>query len=457
MLDILFNEKFYIKTFGCQMNIHDSERIAKTLADAFGLELAAEEQEASLIILNTCAIREKAVHKVHSMIGQIRKTYAAKGLNPVIGIGGCVPQIEDDQLKRNQEINFQFGPDAIDQIPIILKRLNDGERRLIVNGFEAESQSYDIETKVYAHKRMAYVNVIKGCNNFCTFCIVPFTRGKEKSRLLNDVVSDVIRLVANGIVEVCLLGQNVNSFGKENGETFADLLRNLGQVKGLKRLRFITSNPQDLSDELISCFVPGEVPNLMPYFHLPIQSGNDLILKRMKRQYSRAHYLERIDALRRARPDIAISTDIIVGFPGETEAMFADTMTIIEAVRYDQVFSFIYSKRLKTPATRIKDTVTLAEKKQRLYALQARTSEIIGEKNRLLIGKKTTAFLGRTPENRAIHFANEQQLANQFVALEVVESTAASLRGKLIRVLPEDPSSQLGAELAAPQLINIRY
>ena len=436
MLDnLLFNKSFYIKTCGCQMNVHDSERISRSLLDEFGLKRVENELDASLVILNTCAVREKAAHKVYSYIGKLRKSFSKLGVTPVIGVGGCVAQVEAEKIVRSAaKINFLFGPDAIDGIPSILKRLAAGEDQIILTEFEPEEVPYNIETKIYSAKKMAFVNIMKGCDNFCTFCIVPYTRGKEKSRPLQEVVTDVKKLVNEGIMEVCLLGQNINSFGKERGESLADLLYKLGEIDGLKRLRFTTSNPQDLTDELINCFKEGEIPCLMPYFHLPVQSGNNLVLKQMKRQYSRELYREKVEKLRAVRPDIAISTDIIVGFPTETEEAFQDTMKLLEEVKYDQIYSFIYSKRPKTPAAKMKDDVPFEVKRDRLELLQKRSAEIILAKNQSLIGQTTTVFMGRTPENRSIHFEGKPQ-DGEFVKVKITGATAVSLRGERIEPL----------------------
>ena len=423
------------------MNVHDSDRMSRLLDDEFGLTKTEQESEASLIILNTCAVREKAVHKVYSMIGSLRKAFNSRQLNPIIGVCGCVAQIESKQLLKNNMVDFILGTDNIDSLPSVLLRLNNGENRLILNGFESKSVPYNIDTKIpnikskKSQKRAAYINIIKGCNNFCSFCIVPYTRGQEKSRKIKNVVSDVKNILTQGIIEVCLLGQNVNSFGHDHGEKFSDLLHELGKIKNLKRVRFTTSNPHDLSDDLISCFKPGVIPNLMPYFHFPIQAGNDDILQKMKRQYTRQHYLELVDKLRKARPNIAISSDIIVGFPGETEEAFADTMQVIEQVKFDQVFSFVYSKRPKTPAAKMEDDVPLEVKKNRLAKLQNTVNEIIYQKHKNLIGTTTVAFEGRTPENRIIRFDQDEELEKLkdcMVNLEVTGATPVLLKGKVI-------------------------
>ena len=439
--NILFNNKFYIKTFGCQMNVHDSDRMSRLLADEFGLTRTEQELEASLIILNTCAVREKAVHKVYSMIGALRKVFKSHQLSPIIGVCGCVAQVESKQLLKNNMVDFILGTDNIDSLPSVLLRLNNGESRLILNGFENKNVPYNIDTKIYSkksksnqkiQKRTAFVNIIKGCNNFCSFCIVPYTRGREKSRKIKDVISDVKNILTQGIIEICLLGQNVNSFGHDHGEKFSDLLFELGKIENLKRLRFTTSNPHDLSNDLIACFKPGTIPNLMPYFHFPIQAGNDAILERMKRQYTRQHYLNLVDKLRQTRPNIAISSDIIVGFPGETEEAFADTMKVIEDVKFDQVFSFVYSKRPKTPAAKMMDDVPLEVKKMRLAKLQKRITEIIYQKHKNLVGSTTVSFGGRTPENRIVRFDRDEELKDCMVRLEVIGATPALLKGKVI-------------------------
>jgi tRNA-2-methylthio-N6-dimethylallyladenosine synthase len=371
-------KKFFIKTFGCQMNVADSERMAALLAES-GMSEAASPDEAELILLNGCTVREKAVHKAVSMLGRYHHEYGRSGRppdptkndsstkrGPIIGVGGCVGQLEKAELfKQAPYLDFVFGTDTIDNLPEILSRVKNGERHLVYADFD-KSMDYSTETKIVTAKAQAFVNIMKGCDKYCTYCIVPFTRGREKSRTIDEVVSDLSRLVAMGVREVTLLGQNVNSFGKGNANTkkrepqelnspigkvgprageenFPQLLRAIDsdpRCALLKRIRFTSSHPLDFSDELISCYAPassGGVEKLSAHLHLPVQSGSNRILQKMGRHHQIETYIAQMDRLRELSPDVGLSTDLIVGFPGETEEDFLATIALLDRVQYDNV------------------------------------------------------------------------------------------------------------------------
>ena len=419
---------FYIKTFGCQMNTRDTEIMAQSLSEDGYVECRSID-EASLIILNTCSIRAKAEQKVFSLLGSLRKI---KSRNPELQIcvAGCVAQQEGKRiLERMPHVDLVIGTQYIYELPRLLQKNSSAKTAINL------ADTYEIPRFIPAVKKTPlsaalpspaldapfqfsrFVTIMQGCNNFCTYCVVPYTRGREVSRKVSDIVDEVQVLVDSGVTEVTLLGQNVNSYGKSNSVTvdnrpynFAMLLHEVSSIKGLQRLRFTTSNPKDLSDELISCF--GEIDTLCPQFHLPVQSGSDRILKRMNRKYRVERYLERVERLRTVCPSIALSTDVIVGFPGETEADFQHTMDLLETVRFNSSFSFKYSDRPGTRAKELDDKVPEDIKSERLQRFQKRQDEISLEENRTYIGKNVTilveqvteaTIMGRSSTNHIIH------------------------------------------------------
>ncbi len=374
----------YVETMGCQMNVYDSERMLESLGRA-GYASSDRPDDADLIIINTCSVRDKSEHKMISLLGKLR---ALKQHNPelVLAVSGCVATQEGEKLlKRAPQLDLVLGPDQIGKVAELVADVRQGRvtggdaRRVDVELFGKKGYDF-VRPEPPADGRVtSFVTVMKGCNKFCSFCIVPTTRGREVSKRSDEVVAEVAMLVQAGVREVTLLGQNVNSYGKDRREEvdFATLLRAVAEVEGLERIRFTTSHPMDCSDALIDAFA--DVPKLMPFFHLPIQSGSERVLRMMRRRTVISDYVERIDRLRQARPDIAMTTDIIVGFPGETEADFEATMALLERVRYASIFSFAYSPRPGTAAARIDDDIPEAEKRRRLHAVQALQNQITAE------------------------------------------------------------------------------
>ena len=433
-------KRYFIHTFGCQMNVNDSLRMSEVLGKLEYRPTPVPE-EADLIILNTCSIREKAEDKMLSALGRYRTVKLARGT--LLGVGGCVAQQEKDKLlKKVPYLDFVFGPDSIAKLPDIIGRVQ-GERERVVETAWVDSEEYvfpraDPETS--RGKVTEFVTVMKGCDNVCSFCVVPHTRGREVSRAFPEVLGEVADLAKVGVREVTLIGQNVNSY--QGGVSFAQLLLRCAEVPGIERVRFTTSHPHDLSDELIEAF--RTQPKIMPHFHLPVQSGSNPVLKRMRRDYTVVQYLERLEKLRAARPGIAVTTDIIVGFPGETEEDFALTLELTEKVRYENQFSFIYSPRPKTGAALKENEWGLVPhevKIERLERLQKIQRRISGELTSGQVGKEVEVLVegasrynplkrfGRTPENRTVNFDGDAP-AGAFVKVLVESATPNQLSGK---------------------------
>ena len=473
---------FFIKTFGCQMNVADSERMASLLA-AKGMKPARDVAEASLILINGCTVREKAVHKAVSTLGRYHHDGKDAGLDkPMIGIGGCVGQLEKKALfKRAPYIDFVFGTDTIDSLPEIVHRVENGEKHVVFADFD-RSQNYSTETKVFSQKATAFVNIMKGCDKFCTYCIVPFTRGREKSRTIDEVLADLARLVATGVREITLLGQNVNSFGKGNpnakertpqeltnqigkvgpragDENFPQLLRAIdtdSRLAKLRRVRFTSSHPLDFSDELIECYRPhGGVNRLAQQLHLPVQSGSNRILAKMGRHHRIESYIDQMDRLRRLNPRVGLSTDLIVGFPGETDEDFEETIRLLDRVQYDTIFAFAYSPRPGTRAAKLADDVPAKVKNERLNRLLqhqlaislARSKRLISDEMEVLVegdAKHSTmvekgiakgrVWTARTECNRVVNFGDEsgRSLTGCFLRVKITDATALSLRAEVI-------------------------
>ncbi|AKU90834.1 tRNA (N6-isopentenyl adenosine(37)-C2)-methylthiotransferase MiaB [Vulgatibacter incomptus] len=431
--------KVFVHTFGCQMNEADSSRMIESLAKS-GYAQTQQADDADLILLNTCAIREKSEQKLLSALGRYRPMKLARGAR--IGVGGCVAQQEKDRLlKKVPYLDFVFGPDQVGNLPEILDRVESENVRL------AETAWLDSSTYVFPRadaefargKTTAFVSAMKGCNNVCSFCVVPYTRGREVSRGVDDLLGEVADLAAVGVREITLIGQNVNSY--EGGVSFAELLRRTANVPGVERVRFTTSHPHDLSDELIALFA--EEPKVMPHFHLPVQSGSEPVLKRMRRDYTIAWYLDRLERLRAARPGIAITTDIIVGFLGETDEDFERTMELVEKVRYENAFSFIFSPRPHTTAIRhlhdwgeIPKEVATA----RLVRLQALLREHSWSYYSACVGSEVEVLVegpsrydpekrfGRTPENRVVNFEGTAETGS-LVRVRIEDATPNALSG----------------------------
>ncbi len=440
--------KVWIKTYGCQMNVHDSERMLSHLA-AMNYSMTQSQEEADLILFNTCAIRDLSNQKFYSHLGETKRL-KAKNKNLMVGVGGCVAQTEGKQLiKKYPQLDFAFGTDVIDQITDLVYRRSQGESRFTLNTWD-RSQNYSIETKITHGSPQAYVNIIKGCDKFCSYCIVPFTRGREKSRPVQEVVEDIAKLVKyQGIQEVTLLGQNVNSYGKKNGESLAQLLLELEEVEGLEIVRYTTSHPYDVSDELIK--VHGQAKKLSKHLHLPVQSGSNSVLKRMLREYSVEHFLGLLKKLRQSQPDIILSTDIIVGFPNETQEEFQATLDLLDQAQFDFIYSYSFSPRPGTKASRLKDGLSNEERGKRLRylqeyqlkiqakirkAMEGKTYRVLVEKSNIKSGE--LKWQGRTNCMRIVHFKPKEQDKDyqwHWVDVKVTEATALSCQGELVRDL----------------------
>lgn len=436
---------YYIKTFGCQMNVYDSERIADIL-QTLGYREAPSPRDADLIIFNTCHIREKAAEKVFSDLGRInliKEERREQGKETIIGVVGCVVQAEDEQIaKRAPFVDFATGPLTYHRIPEILAKINRKKGIPIIDTeFPAESK-FDFLPQNSNSLSCAFLAVQEGCNNFCTYCVVPYTRGAEYSRPIKEVVEEARRLIQNGALEINLLGQNVNSYhgedssGKERPLSY--LLRELAKIDGLKRLRYTTSYPADMTDDLIECH--RDLDKLMPYLHLPVQSGSDKILKAMNRRHTSSDYLKVIEKLHKANPAIGMSSDFIVGFPGETDEDFQATLDIVNRVKYIQAFSFKYSRRAGTPAALLKNQVEEKVKKERLDTLQNLlfsyqlkfNKDSVGKVMPVLFesrGRGRNQLFGRTPYMQNLHAELDKSCLNKIVNIKITEATTNSLIG----------------------------
>ena len=438
--------KLYIQTFGCQMNEYDSAKMADVLNESHAVVLVETPQEADILLLNTCSIREKAQEKVFSLLGRFRQL---KEINPdiIIGVGGCVASQEGDLIRqRAPYVDLVFGPQTLHRLPKMLDEVSKIHKPVIDVSFP-EIEKFDNLPEPRAEGPSAFVSVMEGCSKYCTFCVVPYTRGEEISRPLDDVIAEVACLSEQGVVEVNLLGQNVNAYrGATHEGDIADLallIHYIAQIEGIQRIRYTTSHPIEFSDSLVDVY--REVPKLVSFLHLPVQSGSDRILSLMKRGHSALEYKSKIKQIREARPDITISSDFIVGFPGETEADFNATMQLIEDIRFDQSFSFIYSPRPGTPASSLPDDVPMKVKKQRLSQLQARINEFAAEYSQQMVGsiqqvlvhgiskKEQSEVAGRTENNRVVNFnPREKDLIGQIVAVKITDAYTNSLRGELV-------------------------
>ncbi len=444
--EILFPpRKVWMKTFGCQMNYHDTERILSNLKE-LNFSQTSEIQDADMVLFNTCAIRDLSNQKFYSQLGEMKHAKKNK-TDLIVGVGGCVAQTEGkDLLKKYEHLDFAYGTDVIDTINDMVYRIYAGETKFMANSWD-RSSNFSIETKITHESPQAFVNIIKGCNKYCSYCIVPYTRGKERSRLLNEVVSDVKKLVEyQGIQEITLLGQNVNSYGKENKESLAELLIELDKIDGLELIRYTTSHPYDVSDDLIA--VHGQSNKLSNHLHLPVQSGSNSVLQRMLREYTVEHYLELCEKLRKANPEIVLTTDIIVGFVNETEEEFYDTLRLLDNAQFDSIFSYAYSKRNKTRAARMEDSLTKDVKNERLRILQAHQlkiqekirSNLLGKTMKVLVDgtshmKGIKKWKGRTNCNRLVHFLPKESESDylwHWVDLEIIQTSSLSFQGKLV-------------------------
>ena len=448
-------QKYFIKTFGCQMNAYDSARMGDALAEA-GFALAAAPDDADLIILNTCHIREKAAEKVYSEIGRLRGLREARadaGQNTMIAVAGCVAQAEGEEIvRRAPAVDLVFGPQSYHLLPDLVARARDGA--VVETEFPVEDKFDHLpqprEKAIRARGVTAFVTVQEGCDKFCTFCVVPYTRGAEVSRPVRAVIDEVDQLARAGVREVTLLGQNVNAYhgeGLDGGDwSLARLLRALAEIDGIERLRYTTSHPRDMDDDLIAAH--GEVPELMPYLHLPVQSGSDRILQVMNRKHDRDSYMCLVERIREARPDIALSGDFIVGFPGESDADFADTMKLVREVEYAQAFSFKYSARPGTPAATIDDQVPEAIKAERLAELQALLNAQQAAFNGAMTGRRIPVLFekpgqmaGRSPYLQPVHVDAADIEAGDIRTVLIEEAGPNSLSGRI-----EQPAPRAAAE-----------
>ncbi|WP_158886005.1 tRNA (N6-isopentenyl adenosine(37)-C2)-methylthiotransferase MiaB [Rhodanobacter sp. L36] len=436
--------KLFIKTHGCQMNEYDSAKMADVLKASHGMELTQDEAEADVILINTCSIREKAQEKVFSQLGRWKQH--KKGGKPVlIGVGGCVASQEGDAIvKRAPYVDLVFGPQTLHRLPQLIDAQRASGLPQVDISFP-EIEKFDRLPEPRAEGPSAFVSIMEGCSKYCSYCVVPYTRGEEISRPFDDVLVEVSQLAAQGVREVNLLGQNVNAFrGPMHDGGIADLavlIHAIAQIDGIGRIRFTTSHPLEFSDSLIEAYA--SVPQLANYLHLPVQAGSDRILSAMKRGYTSLEFKQKIRKLRAVRPDICVSSDFIVGFPGETAEDFEKTMKLIEDVGFDQSFSFVFSSRPGTPAANLADDTTAAEKHERLTRLQAAinanakkiSTAMIGSVQRVLVEKPSTRdaneLTGRTENMRFVNFPGHPRLIGQFVDVVITDAMANSLRGRL--------------------------
>lgn len=436
--------RFYIQTMGCQMNVHDSDFLSQCLLHA-GYVPAERPEEADVILANTCVVRAKPEQKAYSFLG---RASAVKASDPskFIGIVGCLAQMKGEQLlKRFPLLDLIMGPRELSRFPDVVKQMDRPHGKTVATRLDLAPPCHDPEQGCFQNGATGYISVMEGCNNFCSYCIVPYVRGREISRDPDQIMAEAIRLIDRGIKEITLLGQNVNSYvWKAPGRqrlNFPGLLRQVSQLKGLLRLRFVTSHPKDLSDELISCFA--EIENLCPHIHLPFQAGSNRILQLMGRGYARKDYLRLIQKLRKIRPDIAITSDVMVGFPGETDQDFQDTLDLIRQVRFDSLFSFKYSDRKGTAADQMDGKVDELTKTSRLHDLQDVQQRITLEKNKGLEGQETVVLVegrskrggqstGRTGSHKVVNFPGDSWEIGSLVKVLIKRAFLNSLRGEPI-------------------------
>ncbi len=438
-------KKLFVETHGCQMNEYDSTRMADLLNLSHGLEPTDSAEEADVLLLNTCSIREKAQEKVFHQLGRW-KHLKKKNPDLIIGVGGCVASQEGAEIgKRAPYVDLIFGPQTLHRLPEMIDDRKNGEPVVVDVSFP-EVEKFDRLPEPSVKGPTAFVSIMEGCSKYCTFCVVPYTRGEEVSRHVDDVIAEIDSLADRGVKEVNLLGQNVNAYRGHNqlGEIvdFADLLHLVSLVPGIERIRYTTSHPVEFSDAIVACYA--DIPALVDHLHLPVQSGSDRVLMAMKRGHTALEYKATIRALRRIRPNISLSSDFIIGFPGETEADFAATMKLIEDIGFDTSFSFIYSARPGTPAADLADEVPESVKKQRLKILQARIAQqaqsisaaMVGTTQRILVtgfAKRDPGQLsGRTENNRVVNFSSQNtDLIGTFIEVEITTAYANSLLGRL--------------------------
>jgi len=450
------SKKLYIKTWGCQMNEYDSQKMAELLDSTHGFELADEAEDADVILLNTCSIREKAQEKVFHQLGRW-KNLKEKNPDLLIGVGGCVASQEGDAIRqRAPYVDMVFGPQTLHRLPEMIQQVT-GNHNPVVDVSFPEIEKFDRLPEPKAEGASAFVSIMEGCSKYCTFCVVPYTRGEEVSRPLDDVLYEIAQLASQGVREVNLLGQNVNGYRgiTHDGDIcrFSELLRLVATVDGIDRVRYTTSHPIEFTDDIIDVYK--DVPELVSHLHLPVQSGSDRVLTQMKRGHTALEYKSQIRKLKKARPDICMSSDFIIGFPGETDADFEATMALIKAVDFDLSFSFIYSARPGTPAADMIDDISDTTKKQRLQVLQDQIThqalriarQMLNTEQRILVegpSKKNPMELrGKTENNRTVNFVAPHTVIGQFVDVKITDVYANSLRGELVR-----EESEMGLRIA---------
>ena len=436
--------KVFIKTHGCQMNEYDSAKMLDVLAEGCNLSVTDVESEADVLLLNTCSIREKAQEKVFSQLGRWRKLKQNKP-DMVIGVGGCVASQEGEAIRiRAPFVDMVFGPQTLHRLPEMLHQSRTSDEAVVDVSFP-EIEKFDHLPEPRSDGVKAFVSIMEGCSKYCTFCVVPYTRGEEISRPLDDVIAEVASLAGQGVREVNLLGQNVNAYrGEMDDGDIADLallIHYIAAIDGIDRIRYTTSHPVEFSDNLIEAYAT--VPELVNHLHLPVQSGSDRILSMMKRGHSAIEYKHKINKLRKIRPDISLSSDFIIGFPGETDADFDATMKLIDDIGFDTSFSFIYSARPGTPAAFMPDNVEMETKKQRLQQLQAKllnqanqiSRKMVGSSQRILVEgysrKSNSELAGRTENNRMVNFVGPDSLIGQFARVDITRALNNSLKGIL--------------------------
>ncbi len=437
--------KLYIRTFGCQMNEYDSQKMEDVLRESHGLEMTEDPEQADVLLLNTCSIREKAQEKVFSQLG-VWKDWKRERPDLVIGVGGCVASQEGEAIReRAPYVDLVFGPQTLHRLPAMLDRARQQHLPSVDVSFP-EIEKFDCLPEPRAEGPTAFVSIMEGCSKYCTFCVVPYTRGEEISRPFDDVIAEVAQLAAQGVREVNLLGQNVNAYrGRMHDGEIADLallIRYVAAIDGIERIRYTTSHPVEFSDALIETY--GDVPELVSHLHLPVQSGSDRILLAMKRGHSAFDYKQKIKKLRTFRPDISMSSDFIIGFPGETGQDFEHTMKLIDEIGFDHSFSFIYSRRPGTPAADLPDDVSMETKQARLARLQHVINDnaqrisrsMVGTIQRVLVDrpsrKNPNEIAGRTENNRVVNFEGPASLIGQFVDVQITAVNPNSLRGELL-------------------------
>jgi tRNA-2-methylthio-N6-dimethylallyladenosine synthase len=440
------SKKLFIKTWGCQMNEYDSQKMAELLDSTHGLSIVEEAEQADVILLNTCSIREKAQEKVFHQLGRW-KNLKDKKPDLLIGVGGCVASQEGDSIRQRAPfVDMIFGPQTLHRLPEMINQLQHSSKPIVDVSFP-EIEKFDRLPEPKADGASAFVSIMEGCSKYCTFCVVPYTRGEEVSRPLDDVLYEIAQLAEQGVREVNLLGQNVNAYRGETHDgsicRFADLVRLVATVDGIDRIRYTTSHPVEFTDDIIEAYK--DVPELVNHLHLPVQSGCDRILTQMKRGHTAIEYKSQIRRLKKVRPKLSMSSDFIIGFPGETDEDFMDTMNLIKAIDFDLSFSFIYSARPGTPAADLPDDISDTVKKQRLKILQDQIThqalriarQMLNTEQRVLVEgpsrKNPMELRGKTENNRTVNFVAPHSVIGQFVDIKITDVYANSLRGELIR------------------------